>query len=120
MKPISIDDLESRLGRTQPLDLTVEEIPNGYHPFSYFVLGGIDLDGQALSMNGDAMADPDEELSSGCGADAACDPRVSGFDIAEAAGIEAYAKIKDKAEGRDGTHTDASALASSDTASASD
>ena len=109
MKATSIEQLEQRLGRTHFLDQTLEEVPNGYHPFSYYVLGGIDIDGQALAMNGDPMADTDDEISSGCGVDAACDPRVSGFDIAEAAGIEAYQKVQENAEGKDGTHTDVSA-----------
>lgn len=65
-----------------------------YKPFSYYVKGGIDIDGDAL-RDGDAVTfDDDEHLAPDCGVDATSDPRTSAFDIAEKAGIEAYERYK--------------------------
>ncbi|UNI72419.1 MAG: hypothetical protein [Chaetfec virus UA24_2292] len=69
-----------------------------YRPFSYYVLGGIDVDGDALTMNADISFDDDSEIEAGCSVDGACDPRVSGFDIAEKVGIDAYEKVKEKSQ----------------------
>lgn len=69
-----------------------------YRPFSYYVLGGIDVDGDSLTMNADIGFDDDSEIEAGCAVDGACDPRVSGFDIAEQVGIDAYEKVKEKAQ----------------------
>lgn len=68
-----------------------------YRPFSYYVLGGIDVDGDNLLMSADIDFDPESDIESGCSVDGACDPRVSGFDIAEQVGIDAYNKVLEKA-----------------------
>lgn len=59
-----------------------------YKPFSYYVLGGTDIGGDSLLMNGDAMFDTDEEINQGFAVDATCNPRIGFFQIAESAGIE--------------------------------
>lgn len=82
------------------LDRSFVTYPGQYRPFSYFVLGGTDLSGESLALNGDAMFDTDEEIDSGVGVDASCDPRISKFDIAEAAGISAFEKVQQEAEGK--------------------
>lgn len=69
-----------------------------YRPFSYYVLGGIDVDGDSLLMNADVGVDSDSDIESGCSVDGSCDPRVSAFDIAEQVGIDAYEKVKEKAQ----------------------
>jgi len=69
-----------------------------YRPFSYYVLGGIDVDGDALLLNATPGSDSDEEIDAGCAVDAACDPRVSGFDIAEQSGVDAYKKVQELAK----------------------
>lgn len=68
-----------------------------YHPFSYYVLGGIDVDGDSLLLNADIDFDPEDEIEAGCSVDGATDPRISGFDIAESVGIQAYEKVREKA-----------------------
>lgn len=68
-----------------------------YRPFSYYVLGGIDVDGDSLLMNADVGFDPEDEIEAGCSVDGATDPRISGFDIAEQVGIDAYEKVREKA-----------------------
>lgn len=63
---------------------------NGYHPLSYFVLGGIDVSGEALQEVGGVMSESDSEASFGVPVDPLCDPRTSPFDVAEIYGIESY------------------------------
>ena len=64
-----------------------------YHPMSYYVYGGVDIDGDALSMNASTSFDDDEQLDGvDCGIDGTSDPRVSAFDIVEKAGVDAYEK----------------------------
>ena len=67
-----------------------EAIPNGYKPFSYYVLGGIDVSGDVLNLSGNPESDSAGDMESANGAGPGYDPRVSGFDIAEQSGIEAY------------------------------
>lgn len=78
-------------------DIDFGERPK-YRPFSFYVLGGIDVDGDALNMDAPTSFD-DDESSSGidCVADATSDPRISPFDIVERAGVSAYEKYKAEA-----------------------
>jgi hypothetical protein len=80
---------------------------NGYHPFSYYVLGGIDLSGDATSLNGNAESDDDSDLSSAVGAGYGYDPRISGFDIAEAAGTDSYQEARELAKTSNASSSDA-------------
>ena len=75
-----------------------EFIPFGYKPFSYYVLGGIDVSGDSMNLSGNPESDSADDLSSASGAGAGYDPRVSGFDIAEESGVEAYQEALVKAK----------------------
>lgn len=93
----TITDRMSRLGDVaRPIDSL--ETTGTYRPMSYYVFGGIDIDGDALKETGQASFDTDEEIAAGCGVDAFCDPRVSKFDVAEQAGVEAYEAYKQEQE----------------------
>lgn len=74
-----------------------EFVPNGYHPFSYYVLGGIDITGQATALNGNAESDDAGDMTRVDGAGFGYDPRLSGFDIAEAAGADSYEQAREMA-----------------------
>lgn len=75
-----------------------ELIPGAYKPFSYFVLGGVDVSGEALRMDSviehdesdvcDAFmsTDPDVEMSTM----SQYNPRTSALDMAEMSGVGAY------------------------------
>lgn len=68
-----------------------------YRPMSYYVQGGIDLDGDALRDGAQTSFDsPDDIAGVDCVAEATSDPRVSALDIIENAGIQAYEKYKDE------------------------
>lgn len=58
-----------------------------HHELSYYLNGGIDLEGDALSKDGDAEFDTEEEandiLSEGASSIALGDPRISKFRIVE-------------------------------------
>lgn len=75
-----------------------EFIPNGYHPFSYYVLGGIDISGEATALNGNAESDDSSDLTTAVNAGYGYDPRLSGFDIAEAAGKDVYEQAREMAK----------------------
>lgn len=60
-----------------------------YHPLSYYVLGGVDVDGSELRTDASIMFDDSKDIESGCGVDATCDPRVSYFDVVEQLGVAA-------------------------------
>lgn len=75
-----------------------EFVPYGYHPFSYYVLGGIDVSGQATALNGNAEPDDAGDMTRADGAGYGYDPRLSGFDIAEAAGRDAYEQAREMAK----------------------
>lgn len=68
-----------------------------YHPFGYYVLGGTDIGGDALKMDGNAAFDTDEEIDKGVGVDATCNPRIGFMQIAENAGIMAAQKASENA-----------------------
>lgn len=74
-----------------------EAIPNDYHPFSYYVLGGIDISGESTSLSGNPESDESGDLTSATDAGYGYDPRISGFDIAEAAGNDAYKQVREMA-----------------------
>lgn len=93
-----------RLGRvdlgvlySRGLKNSFERIPNGYHPFSYYVLGGIDISGEATMLSGNPESDESGDLTSATDAGYGYDPRISGFDIAEAAGNDAYKQVREMA-----------------------
>lgn len=58
-----------------------------YHPLSYYVLGGVDVDGSELRTDASIMFDDSKDIENGCGVDATCDPRVSYFDVVEQLGV---------------------------------
>lgn len=58
-----------------------------YHPLSYYVLGGIDVTGEGLTLDAPVSYDSMDDLEAAVGPDSRCDPRVSFFDIAEDVGI---------------------------------
>ena len=69
-----------------------------YRPFSYYVLGGIDLDGDALKDNAQTTFDSPDDISGvDCSVDGTSDPRVSAFDIIEKAGVQSYERYKQEA-----------------------
>lgn len=66
-----------------------------YRPFSYYVKGGIDLDGDALMDGAPTTFDTDDDIAGvDCVAEATSDPRVSWCDIVEKAGVDSYEKYK--------------------------
>lgn len=72
---------------------------NSYKPFSYYVLGGLDVDGSALSMDASVEADDDSFLSSAINnledpIASPYDPRTSVFDMVEVTGVSAYEDYK--------------------------
>lgn len=75
-----------------------EIVPNGYHPFSYYVLGGIDLTGDSTTLNGNAESDDSGDMEKASGAGLGYDPRISGFDIAEQAGNDSYEEAREMAK----------------------
>lgn len=79
-------------------DASFEIVPNSYHPFSYFVLGGIDISGESTALTGNCESDSSGDLTSATGAGFGYDPRLSGFDIAEAAGTASYEEVRKMAQ----------------------
>lgn len=77
-----------------------ELLPNDYHSFGYYVLGGIDVSGEALRLDGHAEFDDEAEISGSRVVDGTTDPRVSKFDIVEQTGAAAYEKVQQIAEGK--------------------
>lgn len=67
-----------------------------FHPLSYYLNGGIDLEGDALSKDGDAEFDTEEQaaeiLAEGASSVALGDPRMSKFRLVESIGAQAAAK----------------------------
>lgn len=84
--------------KTGIIESGFEFVPNGYHPFSYYVLGGIDISGEATALNGNAESDDAGDLTTAVNAGYGYDPRLSGFDIAEAAGADAYEQVREMAK----------------------
>lgn len=80
-----------------PFPNAVKMRPGQYHPFSYYVLGGTDLEGRALADVGDVHSDDDADLDFGVPVDCSADPRTSKFDIAEQVGIDAFKEMQERA-----------------------
>ena len=74
-----------------------EFVPNGYHPFSYYVLGGIDVAGDSMLLSGNPISDSDGDLTSASDAGFGYDPRLGPFDIAEQAGADVYEDVRRQA-----------------------
>lgn len=91
------DEKETGVLSSPSMENGYEFIPHSYRPFSYYVLGGIDIDGDSLSLNGGAVGDESGDLMSANGAGLGYDPRTSGFDIAEEAGNDVYEGIRTQA-----------------------
>jgi hypothetical protein len=72
-------------------------VPCSYHPFSYYVLGGIDVSGDATMLNATVESDDSGDMATATGAGAGYDPRISGFDIAEMSGNDVYEQYREKA-----------------------
>lgn len=73
-----------------------------YRPLSYYVLGGVNLDGKPLVNNTPVSYDNEETLTElenseqGLQSIGACDPRVDFFDIAEASSKSDAKKATEK------------------------
>ena len=66
-----------------------------YLPMSYYIFGGLDLDGDALDINAPTTFDSKDDTGTiDCTVDATSNPRVSAFDIAEQIGISALEKYR--------------------------
>lgn len=65
-----------------------------FHPFSYYVDGGLDLTNTETDLSAKIEFDTDEELEFGATA-YGCDPRISMFDVAEQFGIQAAEQAKE-------------------------
>lgn len=72
-----------------------------FHPLSYYLDGGIDLEGEALSKDGDAEFDSEEQaaeiIAEGASSVALGDPRMSKFRLVESLGAKAAAAAKSSA-----------------------
>ena len=79
------------------MDQGFELVPNSYHSFSYYVLGGIDISGEATMLNATVESDDAGDMATATGAGAGYDPRISGFDIAEMSGNNVYEQYREKA-----------------------
>ena len=79
-----------------------------YHPFSYYVENGADLDGSQTRDVAGLMYDDPEDIDAGLPADGLCDPHVGFDDIVEELGViraknlEAAAGVPSPGEGSDG------------------
>lgn len=69
-----------------------------YHPFSYYVKNGADLDGSALRNSGSVMYDSEEDLAADCLPDGMCDARVGFDDMVEELGAIAAKNLDEAAK----------------------
>lgn len=72
-----------------------------YHPLSYYVAGGIDVDGSELRTDASISYDDSKDIDGGCSPDALCDPRTSYFDIVEELGAELAKAVTEDAAADD-------------------
>lgn len=84
-------------GSLPQVEDSFEGFENGYHPFSYYVLGGVDISGDHTRLDAKVMYDDDADINSGAH-DGSCDPRVSKFDICEQSGVEAFENLQEDIE----------------------
>ena len=71
-----------------PCSIELKDVPR-WHPMSYYIKGGVDVDGDSLNFDADTTFDSDEDLAS-VSVDGSSDARTSVFDIVEQSGIRAY------------------------------
>lgn len=68
-----------------------------YHPFSFYVKQGADLDGSATRQGAHIMYDSEEDLAADCLPDGMCDARVGFDDMVEELGAIAAKNLEEAA-----------------------
>ena len=65
-----------------------------YHPFSFYVKNGADLDGSSTRQGAQVMYDSEEDLANDCLPDGMCDARVGYDDMVEELGAIAAKNLE--------------------------